>query len=889
MLPRLAYSSRHDSHVLPFASVPLIDPDRWGQLEPLLDQALDLSPEERPAWLEALRHRAPADAEALQALLAESETSWLGAHHRARSLGDLVPSIPTPVQGTMLGPWRLERPLGAGGMGTVWLATRADGLFTGQVAVKLLHPSMIAGEAAVLFRREANVLAKLTHPAIARLYDAGVTADGQPYLVLEYVDGQPLDAWIEAHRPTLTQRLDLVVRICDALAHAHAHGIVHRDLKPSNLVVAANGEVKLLDFGIAFLVGETTPERVQPYTPRYAAPEQRAGRDVTTTTDVYALGLVLGELLDSAAAASGPVPADLLAIAQRASADDPAARYPTVAALAEDLRRYGRHEPVSAYRGGTWYRATRFARRHTAGLAAAALAVFALVAGTVVSVQQAREARAQRDMAVMAERRARTISEVMLSLMTELPSADTEVRAVRALQRARRLVDAYLGDDRAERARLAIDLARQFALFSRREEARGLLEDATRDAATLGDQALRAEAACQLLLVGDTRTSTTTPISIDSVRPLLPPTAWRARAVCAMGRAQSLVTQRQSDSADMEADAAIALAESAGDTVSLFYATLLLDRLQIIGWSKGDFHRKISQYQRAATALESLGLGLSVPSLRVASEAATYALGIGRMRVADSATRATRAYLEDGERWRAVTPRLALDMAQVAASLARPDEARRWFERAVGQTGLGNEPISVRVRQEYARFLGETGNIREARIQLDTLQLLLAQGSNSAFEAARVRTEVAVQAADGQPQRAAVRLDSMLRARGYPGEMRLIDWHSAVTEYAHLLYALRRFDDTREAIARVRERFGGDSVAMNGSLRMASLQLLEARVQAASGQRDSAWSTATAAQRALFVAVGDTHPLTRAAIQLGDSLAAAGASPVPQPSARPAR
>lgn len=197
--------------MLPFASVPLIDPDCWAQLEPLLDQALDLSPEERPVWLEALRQRAPADAVALQALLAESETSWLGVRHRARSLGDLVPSIPTPVQGTMLGPWRLERPPGAGGMGTVWLATRADGLFTGQVAAQLLHPSMIAGEAAVLFRREANVLARLTHPAIVRLHDDGVTVDGQPYLVLEYVDGQPLDAWTEAHGPTLTQRLDLVV------------------------------------------------------------------------------------------------------------------------------------------------------------------------------------------------------------------------------------------------------------------------------------------------------------------------------------------------------------------------------------------------------------------------------------------------------------------------------------------------------------------------------------------------------------------------------------------------------------------------------------------------------------------------------------------------------
>jgi eukaryotic-like serine/threonine-protein kinase len=862
--------------------VPLIDPDRWRHLEPLLDEVLDLPPEARDAYLAALRARAPEDADALASLLDETRTSWLGTTHRARSIGDVVQQLAAPAEGSRLGPWRLERPLGQGGMGTVWLATRADGLFTGQVAVKLLHPSMVAGEAAVLFRREADVLARLTHPAIARLYDAGVTDDGQPYLVLEYVDGQPLDAWCAARRPSQTARLELMRRICDAVTHAHAHGIVHRDLKPGNLFVTADGELKLLDFGIAFLMHESRQERQQPYTPRYAAPEQRDGGTVTTATDVYALGLVLGELLgvpvgthaQAMAPASTSVAEDLQAIIRRATADDPATRYPTVAALGDELRRFLGHEPVIARRGGAWYRARRFARRHTVGLTAAVAVAAALLTGTMISVQQARAAREQRDLALRSERRARTVSEVMLSLMTELPSVDADVRAVRALQRARRLLDAYLGDDRAERARLAIELARQFSLFSRREEARGLLDDATQDATALGDSVLRAEATCQVSLTGDSRTTTTISVDVDSVRTRLPVDAWRAHATCAMAHSQRLITQMQGDSADAIADSAVRLAQLAGDTVSIFYATLLLDRLQTIGWSKGDFHRKMHEYQRAARGLESIGLALSVPALRVASEAATYSRDIGRLQAADSATEAVRTYLEEGERWRAVTPRLAIDLAMVAHGLARFDDAQRWYERSLQQTSASsNEPIAVRVRQQYARFLGETGDLRGANAQLDTLRTMLARSSNSAFEAARIRTEVVVQAASGDRRRAWTRLDSLVRSRGFPGELRLIEWPDALTEYAHLSYQLRRYDEARVAIARVRERFSRDTVVQNGSLRLASLQLLEARLQLAGGVRDSAEVSARNAERALQVAVGASHPLTHAAGALRDSLA----------------
>jgi serine/threonine-protein kinase len=277
--------------------MPRINPEDWDSLEPLLDQALDLEPEERNRWLQALSERSPGLAAELMAFLAEEA---------AADRGGFLADMPLAnIEGIELGPYRLERQLGQGGMGSVWLARRIDGRFEGVAALKLLNLAIASPALQERFRREGSVLARLDHPGIARLLDAGVSPAGQPYLVLDHVAGIPIDDFVREHGLGIADRISLFFQVLDAVGHAHANLVVHRDLKPSNILVTADGRVKLLDFGIAKLLdAESTGDRTaltleggRVFTPRYAAPEQVRDEPLTTATDVYALGVLLYVLI----------------------------------------------------------------------------------------------------------------------------------------------------------------------------------------------------------------------------------------------------------------------------------------------------------------------------------------------------------------------------------------------------------------------------------------------------------------------------------------------------------------------------------------------------------------------------------------------------------------
>jgi serine/threonine protein kinase/Tfp pilus assembly protein PilF len=406
-------------------------------LHMLLDQVLDLGPAERDAWLARLRVEQPAHAAELERLLAEEAE----LDSRQFLVAGASSGAPAPgLAGQRLGAWTLERPLGQGGMGTVWLARRSDGRFEGTAAVKLLNLALIDPVGSARFRREGSVLARLDHPHIARLLDAGVTESGQPYLVLEHVEGQRIDRWCDAQRLTPDQRLRLFLDVLGAVAHAHANLIVHRDLKPSNILVTAAGTVKLLDFGIAKLLeDETWAEATtltdlggRALTPEYAAPEQIAGGSITTATDVYALGVLLYVLLagrhptgegsrttaehlqgildtepprlsvavtkaeergTSRERLRRSYAGDLDNIVAKALKKGPAERYATVGALADDLRRHLAHQPVSARADSLRYRAGKFIRRNRLPVAAATLVAVAL-AGAAIRERQLR-ARAE--------------------------------------------------------------------------------------------------------------------------------------------------------------------------------------------------------------------------------------------------------------------------------------------------------------------------------------------------------------------------------------------------------------------------------------------------------------------------------------------------------------
>src|SRR5262245_1811482 len=307
--------------------MPPLSPERWRAVGPYLDHALDLPIEERAGWLEFVRSQDEVLAADLRALLAEHD-----ALHESRFLERSVPLPPqtglTALTGQAVGAYRLVSRIGQGGMGSVWLAERCDGRFEGRAAIKLLNLALMGREGQERFRREGTILARLTHPHIAHLVDAGVSPTGQPYLVLEHVEGQRIDRYCDEHRLDVDARLRLFLDVVDAVAHAHANLIVHRDLKPANVLVRVDGTVKLLDFGIAKLLeggaqsGAPRPPEATALTregggaltPEFAAPEQLTGGQVTTATDVYALGVLLYGLLSGQHPAGADVrsPADLV-------------------------------------------------------------------------------------------------------------------------------------------------------------------------------------------------------------------------------------------------------------------------------------------------------------------------------------------------------------------------------------------------------------------------------------------------------------------------------------------------------------------------------------------------------------------------------------------------
>jgi serine/threonine-protein kinase len=295
-----------------------LSPERWRVVIPYLDRALELEGTQRQAWMSSLREEDGA--------LADDVAALLEKHARLDAQGYLeegaAGGAPRPsLAGQVLGAYTLREQIGQGGMGSVWLADRTDGRYQGAAAVKLLNPSLLGREGEGRFRREGSILARLRHPHIAQLIDAGVSPSGQPYLVLEHVDGQRIDRYCDAHALPVEARLRLFLDVLAAVAHAHANLVVHRDLKPSNVMVGADGRVKLLDFGIAKLVGlepgeatALTSTGARLMTPQYAAPEQLTGGDVTTATDVYALGALLYVLLTGRHPAGGETrsPAELV-------------------------------------------------------------------------------------------------------------------------------------------------------------------------------------------------------------------------------------------------------------------------------------------------------------------------------------------------------------------------------------------------------------------------------------------------------------------------------------------------------------------------------------------------------------------------------------------------
>jgi len=496
----------------------------WPAINALLDEALALPPAQRAGWLDGLPEDTGPVIDTLRRLLALPAAFETG--DVLHTLPKLAPGLDealgsAPEASAQVGPWRLLREIGEGGMGSVWLAERTDGQLKRQVALKLPRPSWVRGLAERM-ARERDILATLEHPHIARLYDAGVDQHGRPWLALEYVQGLPIDAYAREHALTVRQRVELLLQVCEAVAYAHSRLVIHRDLKPSNILVNGEGQVQLLDFGIAKLMqGQTagatalTEQAGRALTPDYASPEQVRGEALTTASDVYSLGVVAYELLAGgrpyrlgrgtaaeleAAIAGAEVRApssvareiavrkalagDLDAILNQALRKDFSTRYRSVDALARDLARHLAGEKVAARPDSLLLRARRLARRQRLPLALAgalalallggahaqAAVMVALGSGVVLALWQRREAlqQAERARAEAAEaRRQRERAEVVKGFALGLfEGADVDrggsvhTTALELLQRAEADLAATPEGDAETALELRVALAR---------------------------------------------------------------------------------------------------------------------------------------------------------------------------------------------------------------------------------------------------------------------------------------------------------------------------------------------------------------------------------------------------------------------------------------------
>ncbi len=771
--------------------------ERWRALDPHLDRALGLSEEERGAFLETLRAQDASLAADLEALLERH-----GALRRERFLEDAPAALAAAPQltGQTIGPYTLRELIGQGGMGSVWLAERSDGRFSGQAAIKLLNASLLGRAGEERFRREGSILARLRHPHIAHLSDAGISALGQPYLVLEHVDGEPIDRYCDARRLDVEARIRLMLDVLSAVAHAHAHLIVHRDIKPSNVLVTSDGVVKLLDFGIAKMLapeaGQSAPaltvEGESALTPEYAAPEQLTGDPVTTATDVYALGALLYVLLtgvhrarggsaaerlraiveaeparaSEAATSTRPdrkdSPADVASnrgttpdrlraalrgdldnILAKALAKRPADRYATAAALAEDLERSLRHEPVAARPASLGYRAAKLVRRNPVAAALAAVTLIAVVAGVATTMAQARRAREQaaladrharaaeeqRDFALRQLSRAEAIHDLDAFLLADAAPLGKPIFPGDLLARAESIVDRQRQDAPEDRVQIMVAIGRQHQVQDRHDEARRVLGKAYALAVPGTEPATRAKAACALAsalaLGGEAARAAELIGEAERTLPSEPQFALH-RIFCLMRGSE--VAQEADD-----AELGLGRAEEAQRLLATTQASSLLDlsvamRLAESYRLLGRHREASSAFERAFARLHELG---RADTERAGTLLNNWALSVhlgGHPLVAEGLFRRAVAIGSADGSEAAVSPMLLTNLARTLRDLDRLPEAADYAARAYAGARWSGAQVVVHqnllLRSSIYRL---TGDLAAAAAVLAKLAPLLRQ------------------------------------------------------------------------------------------------------------------------------------------------------------------
>ncbi len=517
------------------------DLTRVRRLRELFDAVIDLPPDARRTALAQLAGGDAALRRELEEIIAASLTTASALQSPGDAAAALIPAGAASLVGERLGPYVVTALIGMGGMGAVYAAVRADDQYQQRVAIKLMQRDIDSDVTLARFRRERQILATLNHPNIATLLDGGVTPDGRPFLVMEFVDGAPITAWCTVHRTPLRDRLALFRQVCDAVQHAHRNLIIHRDLKPGNILVTTDGRVKLLDFGIAKLLAsvDTDPGDVplpltrggaRAFTPEYASPEQIRGELLTTASDLYSLGVILFELLTDRrphvvssralvdierAVLDTPVPrpssvvtdvtaghlrdrgrgrvrrrlrGDLDAIVLTALQGDARRRYASVEACSDDVRRYLAGQPVRAHRDWGGYRFRKFVQRNVVASVVSVALLVGLVAGAVVAMVQGHRARAEQ---IQAQQVSAFLRGLLASVQPDNGRRDVQVSEV--LDSAARRIDDQLSASPDVRAELETVIGESYQGLGRFDDAEPHLRRALQiDVVTKGGRSAQA-------------------------------------------------------------------------------------------------------------------------------------------------------------------------------------------------------------------------------------------------------------------------------------------------------------------------------------------------------------------------------------------------------------
>ena len=805
------------------------------------------------------------------------------------ALSELTTGDEQALIGRELDGYRISDFIAEGGMSRVYRAARIDGSFERDVAIKLSAVSGVSSAMRERFMQEQSVLASLNHPNISQLYDARLTAEGWPYIVMELVEGSPITAFCSEQSLKLSDRIRLLLNVVDAVAFAHANLVVHRDIKPSNVLVTTSGNVKLLDFGIAKLLEEDPghPTRAGAMTPKYASPEQLLGKPISIASDIYQLGLLMAEVLGGRLPTEGetlteaiqrsadgrPVslpgamrqslPREITLVIEQCLRAEPGDRYPDANSLRRDLEAYLSGYPVSAAGQRSGYRVRKFVQRNWGGVTGAMLALVALVFAFVMTGLQMVEARQQRDIAVYQQQRVQASNEFYSLLMEEM--GDGAFTSVELLDRGRQLLENQFGSSQPFMASVLFDVSRRYSRLGERQREEGLLLEAERVAREHGDNNVLAAVLCKMARNNRAREPERAAQQLAeglSLYESLPAPGIETSVECL--RSESRAQGAAGDSA-----AALGTLQATQDLLDAHPAPgtdlrgLVLNDIALIYFQSGRLSQAIGYLDDVLELLEATGRGATLGYQTVAGNRAVVLNNLGRTPDAlDAFADLVERMRASGFQGRGAAGLLA-QYGDLLMSVGRTDQAEAIYTEGLAVAeAAGNRRSGAFLNVGLAKVHLANNAFGQAIERLDVAQAQVEANERADPTLARniQVMRVKVYRKSGDLDTAARDIDALLADTGYPQARETPGMISALIEGAEV-YRQRGDHATARhlvdgLIERLQDRARGDS---QGDVHLGRALVQRAEILVESGTPAAAVADLESALPHLVYALGEEH------------------------------